>query len=513
MNCIVEMKDITKIYDNGIIANQAVNFSLKEGEIHAIAGENGAGKSTIMKILYGLEKPTSGEIFIRGQKVNITSPIDALRYNIGMVHQHFMLVDNLTIAENIFLGMEITKSLTRNRDRMNELTLEYANKYDIDVDPNELCRNVSVSAKQKVEILKVLVRGAKIIILDEPTAVLTPQEADKFFQQLQLLKKDNYTIVIITHKLNEIKANCDRVTILRQGKNCGIYQVKDISLNDISRLMIGFDINHNKVKKSVKRKRKVLSVNNLEIVNNRGKKVVDNISFDTFEGEILCFAGVEGNGQNETIQCLAGLNQNYRGEIIINNQNIKKMSIANIRSLGVAYISEDRMMQGVNQEDSILDNLISYKLNQKEYVKAGFINYRKLKSEAIDLLRKYGVKYDNLKQPIKMLSGGNIQKIVIARELENEPLVVLANQPTRGVDVGAIELIHQKLINLRDKQKSIILISADLNEVFNLADRIIVFYNGQITAKIADVKNLTEEELGLYMLGLKKQNKNGNENE
>ncbi|MDD4388078.1 MAG: ATP-binding cassette domain-containing protein, partial [Bacilli bacterium] len=326
-------------------------------------------------------------------------------------------------------------------------------------------------------------------------------------------KKDNYTIVIITHKLNEIKAICDRVTILRHGKNCGVYQVKTISLNDISRLMIGFDINHNKGKASVKRKRKILSVNTLEIVNNRGEKVVDNISFDAFEGEILCFAGVEGNGQNETIQCLAGLNQNYRGQIIINKQNISKMSIAKIRSLGVSYISEDRMMQGVNQEDSIMDNLINYKLNKKEYVKAGFINYRKLKAEAVDLLKNYDVKYDNLKQPIKMLSGGNIQKIVIARELENEPLVIIANQPTRGVDVGAIELIHQKLINLRDKHKLIILVSADLNEVFNLADRIIVFYNGKITAEITDVNNLTEEELGLYMLGLKKQNKNGHINE
>ena len=513
MNDFLQMKDITKIYDNGIVANQAVNFSLRKGEIHAIAGENGAGKSTIMKILYGIEKPTSGEILIRDQKVIINSPVDALRYNIGMVHQHFMLVDNLTISENIFLGMEITKGLTLDHNLMNQLTMDYAEKYDMEINPNELCGNISVSVKQKVEILKVLVRGAKIIILDEPTAVLTPQETDKFFKQLQLLKQDNYTIVIITHKLNEIKAICDRVTIMRQGRDCGVYQVKDISLSDISRLMIGSDVSLDTEKKQIQRQRKILSVQNLEVVNSRGKKIVDNVSFDAYEGEVLCFAGVEGNGQNETIQCLAGLIKEYNGQITIINHDIKKMAINEIRSLGLAYISDDRMMQGVNQNESILDNLISYKLNQNKYVKGGFIDYKKLNSEAIKILKNYGVKYDNLKQPIKMLSGGNIQKIVIARELENNPSIILANQPTRGVDVGAIELIHHKLINFRDMEKAIVLVSADLNEVFNLADRILVFYNGQITAEITDVKNFTEEELGLYMLGLKRQEKRGNKDE
>jgi ABC-type uncharacterized transport system ATPase subunit len=501
MKEILRMEKISKIYSNGVIANHEVDFSVHLGEIHAIAGENGAGKSTIMKILFGLEKPTSGKIYLNDEPVTIGSPIDALKFNIGMVHQHFMLVDNLTVAENIFLGMEPIKRGVLDYSTIVNKTIEVANKYQMEIDPHSKVGDLSVSQKQKVEILKVLVRGAKIIILDEPTAVLTPQETVELFHQLKLLKEDNCSIIIITHKLNEIKEICDRVTILRQGKSQGVFNIKDIDIEELSRLMVGNDVSLTVNKAPAKIKEKALEVKNLVISNKRD--LVKDVSFDLYKGEILCIAGVEGNGQQDAIKALTGLNPHYDGEINILNQNIKKLNVKEIRDLGVAHIPEDRMTLGVAINESILDNLISTKINDKVNSRFGFVKYKKIKEEAEETLRGLNIKYDSIMQPLKMLSGGNMQKVVIGRELSRNPEVLICDQPTRGVDVGAIEFIHNKLIELRDAGKAILLVSADLSEVFNLADRIIVFYDGKISAHITDVKNLTEEELGLYMLGLK----------
>lgn len=503
MKEILRMEKITKIYPNGVIANHEIDLSVHSGEIHAIAGENGAGKSTLMKILFGLEKPTDGKIYLNDEPVTFTSPINALKHNIGMVHQHFMLVDNLTVAENLFLGMEPLKRMVLDYPNMIKQTEEICEKYQMNLDPKAKVIDLTVSQKQKVEILKVLLRGANIIILDEPTAVLTPQETEELFVQLKLLKESNHTIIIITHKLNEIKKICNRVTVLRQGKSVGTFNVEDIEIEELSKIMVGSDVSLTIDKIPAQPKEKALEVKHLSIYTK--KEVVKDISFNLYKGEILCIAGVEGNGQQDVIKAITGLNHNYDGEISILNHNIKNLPINEIRNLGVAYIPEDRMTLGVALNESILDNLLSINVNDKQYSRLGWLKYKKIKDDAKVTLEGLKVKYDHLNQPIKMLSGGNMQKVVIGRELSRNPEVLICDQPTRGVDVGAIEFIHKKLIELRDEGKAILLVSADLSEVFSLADRIIVFYDGKITAHITDVKNLTEEELGYYMLGLKKK--------
>lgn len=504
MGEFLRMQNITKIYGNGILANDKVNLSINHGEIHAIAGENGAGKSTIMKILYGIERADYGEIYIDGRKVDIKSPIDAMSYGIGMVHQHFMLVDSLKIYENIYLGAEKSRKGVLDKEQMIKQTTELAQKYNMNVDPNALCADLPVGVKQKVEILKVLARGAKVIILDEPTAVLTPLETEEFFNQLQKLKEDDCTICIITHKLKEIKQICDRVTIMQKGKNKGVFDVKDISEEEISRLMVGKDVELKVKKEKCQPKETVLKIENLTVMDSEGKKVVNNVSFNVRKNEIVCLAGVEGNGQRETIKSITGLNKEYVGNIYIENENIKKFNIRTIREKGLSFIPEDRMIYGVSAQSSIYDNMIAYKTTQKKNTKLGFIKSGNLKKTVEKLIKDYKIKCDNQSQQINMLSGGNIQKVVVAREIEINPKILIADQPTRGVDVGAIELIHKRLVDLRDENKAILLVSADLTEVFNLADKILVFNNGQITGGFNDTQSLTEEKIGEYMLGLKK---------
>lgn len=507
---LLRMENITKIYNNDVLANENVNLSLNEGEIHAIAGENGAGKSTLMKILYGLEKPNSGDIYLNDEKITLANPNDAVKLGIGMVHQHFMLVDNLTVYENIFLGSELKKGITLDRKKMIEQTDKLAKKYNMQVEPSAICGNLSVGIKQKVEILKVLIKGAKLIILDEPTAVLTPIETDELFEQLKSLKKDNCTIVIITHKLKEIKRICDRVTIMQNGKDKGVYNVADVTEKDISRLMVGNDVNLTIDKSPVNCGEEVLKVTDLTIRKN-GKNVVEKVSFCVKKGEIVCFAGVEGNGQREIIRAITAMDKNYSGKIEICGVDTHKQSIKEIRNLGVSHIPEDRMTVGANVGASIFDNIISFKTTQKQFNKIGFLKRGVLVRNCDELILKFGVKCKNRKQKIGMLSGGNMQKVVIARELDNAPTLLIADQPTRGVDVGAIEFIHKKIVELRDDGKAVLLVSADLTEVFNLADKILTIYEGEITGVFTDIKNLTDVELGEFMLGMKNNyNSSGN---
>lgn len=498
----LELKDITKIYGNGVVANNHVNFSLRQGEIHAIAGENGAGKSTVMKILYGLEKKDSGEILINGKPVTIKSPQDSAKYGIGMVHQHFMLVKELSVCDNIFLGMEHTKWGFLRKSDMCEEVLHLSEKYDMPLNPHALCGTLPVGLAQKVEILKVLARGAKILILDEPTAVLTPQETKQLFVQLELLKGDNCSIIIITHKLKEIKEICDRVTIMRGGRDYGVYNVADVTESDISRLMIGKDLNLSLHKKVAKPGDKVLSVKNLIIKKDNGKIAVKGIDFYVRAGEILCFAGVEGNGQSETVQAITGLQKYASGEITLLGEAVIKKSIKEIRDLGLAYIPEDRMKTGLNEHASIYDNLISAVVAKES--KYGFLPIKRLKKWAKEQASDYNIKADSITTPIGALSGGNMQKVVVAREIETNPKLLVCDQPTRGIDVGAIDFIHREIVKLRDEGVAILLISADLSEVFHLADRILVFHDGEITAHITDVEHTSEEQLGKYMLGLEK---------
>lgn len=507
-NKVLQMMNIMKIYPNGVVANEDVTFELEKGEIHALLGENGAGKSTLMKILFGIESPEQGKIFLNGQETTIKSPQDAISKGIGMVHQHFMLVPSLTVAENIILGVEPKKSgLFVDMDKAVEISQEISNKYNFNIDVTSRIEDLPVGIKQKVEILKALYRGAEILILDEPTAVLTPQETDELFVQLKKLREKGHTIIFISHKLDEIKAICDRLTIMRNGKSMGTYSVKDISTDEMSRLMVGRDVILKFDKKPVELQDTFMRVRDLSVRNSQGTLKVDDLSFDLKGGEILGIAGVEGNGQTELIDAITGLNPKYAGEVSIFNHEVKTLSIKDIRNLKLAHIPEDRMTLGCAKNMDILNNLFSNQYDDEQYSSKFMLKTKKLEAKANELIKEYLVKCKSSKQNVGMLSGGNIQKVVVAREFSIGPKIIIANQPTRGIDVGAAEFIRRKIIEYRDNGCAVILISADLNEVFELSDRLAVMYKGKFSGVFTDVKHLTEEELGKYMLGLKKDEK------
>ena len=501
---ILEMKDILKVYPNGIVANEHINFSLVKGEIHALLGENGAGKSTLMKILFGVETPEEGEIILNGKKVIIKNPQEAINLGIGMVHQHFMLVPSFTIAENIILGLEPKKGVFTDKEKSIELSNQIAQKYNFDIDVTERVENLPVGVKQKVEILKALYRGADILILDEPTAVLTPQETEELFVQLKKLRENGHTIIFISHKLDEIKEICDRLTIMRNGKNMGTYNTQDVTTDEMSRLMVGRDIVLKFTKANIKPGKRVMKVRNLNVLNLLGAQKVKDLSFDLREGEILGIAGVEGNGQSELVEVLTGLNQTYKGEYLIFDKDARTTSIKDMRNLGLGFIPEDRMTFGVAQNMDILNNLFTVQYDDEKYSSKLFLNQKSMEEKSNALIKEFSIKANSFKQKTGMLSGGNIQKVVVARELSNNPKIIIANQPTRGIDVGAAEFIRKKIIEFRDMGCAIILISADLNEVLELSDRLAVMYKGVFSGVFTDVSGVTEEELGKYMLGLKK---------
>jgi len=505
---VLQMNNIMKIYPNGVVAVEDVTFELEKGEIHALLGENGAGKSTLMKVLFGLESPEQGKIILNGTETTIKSPQDAIKKGIGMVHQHFMLVPSLTVAENIILGTEPKKgSMFIDMDKAVEVSRAIAVKYNFDVDVTEKVEELPVGIKQKVEILKALYRGADILILDEPTAVLTPQETDELFVQLKKLRELGHTIIFISHKLDEIKEICDRATIMRNGKSKGTYFVKDISTSEMSRLMVGRDVVLTFDKKPIQLKETVLKVRNLNIAGSTGVKRVKDLSFDLKAGEIFGIAGVEGNGQGHLVEALTGLSKKYTGEILILNQDAKKHSIKEIRNLGMAHIPEDRMTLGCAKNMNIMDNLFSIQYDDPEYSSRGMLKIRKIEKRVNELIKEYLIKCKSYKQNVSMLSGGNIQKVVVAREFSTNPKIIIANQPTRGIDVGAASFIRQRIIEFRDAGSAIILISADLNEILELSDRLAVIYKGQFAGVFNDVKHVTEEKLGEYMLGIKKDDK------
>lgn len=503
---LLEMSNITKVYPNGVVANKNVNFSLKKGEIHALAGENGAGKSTLMKMIFGMELPSKGEIFLKGEQIKLESPLEAIDKGIGMVHQHFMLVPSFTVAENIVLGIEPKKGLVINYQEAIRMTEELSKKYNLRVDPKAKVEDLSVGMKQKVEILKALIRGADILILDEPTAVLTPQETEELFRELKMLKEKGHTIVFISHKLKEVKAICDRITIMRSGTTVGVFDLENISEQEISRLMVGRDVVLKYEKNAIVTEKTVLSVNHLSVSEKADKILIKDIHFHVNEGEIVGIAGVEGNGQSTLIQALTGtLSSNLTGSIQVKGEEIGKKGISEIRNLRVSYIPEDRMRQGAAKEESILDNMISTRYRQKEWNKGFFLNRKKIADLSMNLVEEFKIKCSSPLQKIGMLSGGNMQKVIVSRECSTDPVLLIAEQPTRGVDVGAAQLIHQKLLEMRSNNCAILLISADLNEVLELSDRLLVMYDGEVVASFDNPSNLTEKELGLYMLGLKRQ--------
>lgn len=503
---VVQMKKITKVYPNGVAANREVDFNLREGEIHALMGENGAGKSSLMKILFGLEQPTSGEILINGRKLELASPSVAIANGIGMVHQHFMLVPSLSVAENMVLGMVPKKSgMFIDKAEAIRITREYSEKFNLHVEPEARVMDIPVGMKQKVEILKALVRGAKILIMDEPTAVLTSQETAELFVELKHLKKQGYTIVFISHKLNEIMEITDRITIMRNGRSMGVYNTGDVTKEQISRLMVGRDVVLNVQKDKAVPTDTVLRVRDLEYVNEWNKKMLDRVSFDVRKGEILGIAGVEGNGQKELVDMLFNFNTPNSGTATVNGVSILGLPQQKIRELGVSLVPEDRMLYGIAANASIEENVISDRCSSKKFNIGPLFNMTAIHEEADRLIREYTVLCKTRRQHVGMLSGGNIQKVVVAREFSNDPVLILADQPTRGIDVGATEFIRKKLVELSRSGIAVLLVSADLNEVMELSDSLIVMHNGQIAAYFEDTAGLTDEIMGEYMLGLKQQ--------
>ncbi len=459
-----------------------------------------------MKMLFGLEQPTEGEIIVNGETVHLTSPTVAISKGIGMVHQHFMLVPSLTVAENMVLGMAPRKNgIFLDQKKAVEVTREYSEKFNLPVDPHAKVADIPVGMKQKVEILKALVRGAKILILDEPTAVLTTQETSELFKELINLKHQGYTIIFISHKLNEIMQITDRISILRGGKYMGVHNTCDVTKEDISRLMVGRDVVLTVEKEPAQPKDVVLRVRELEYVNEWGKKMLDKISFAVRKGEILGIAGVEGNGQKELVDMLFHLNVPNAGEATIHGENILGLPQWRIREKGVSLVPEDRMVFGIAGDGTIEENLISDRSGSREINRGPLFHMQAIRERSAKLIEDYRVLCKSGAQKVKMLSGGNIQKVVVAREFSNNPKLIIADQPTRGIDVGATEFIRKKLVELSRSGIAVLLISADLNEVMELSDSLIVMYGGKIAAYFEDTRGLNDEIMGEYMLGLKQQ--------
>lgn len=503
-NYSLEFVNILKVYPNGVVANKNVNLKVNRGEIHALIGENGAGKSTLMKILFGIENPDEGKIFINGKEVNINNPNEAINYGIGMVHQHFMLVDSLSIAENIFLGYEPKKNkVFLDTKKMIELSWEYAKKYNFNIDVTSKISDVSVGVRQETEILKALARGAEILILDEPTAVLTPQETKQLFIELKTLKEEGHTIIFISHKLDEVVEICDRITIMRNGTTIETTSLEGITPQEISNKMVGREVILKIEKEKHDFGNKILSLENISYNDRFNKEILKDISFSIRKGEIVSIAGVEGNGQAEIAKIIAGIIKPDKGQLNIDGERLIDNSVISHRNKGIVYIPQDRMSVGCNLNMTIYENLIATNIDR--YIKNKlFLNFEKIYSDSDKLVDEFRIKCVSSNQKVKMLSGGNMQKVVAARELSGEIKLVLAEQPTRGIDPGAAELIRKRLIMLRDKGVGILLISADLNEILELSDSCIVMYNGEISALFNNTENLTEEELGYYMLGIKK---------
>jgi len=498
---ILQMQQITKIYGNGIVANKDVDFNLKQGEIHALVGENGAGKSTLMKILFGMEKPSAGKILLSGKELNMNSSNDAIANGIGMVHQHFMLVETFTVAENITLGNEPKKGLFVNTAKAVKFTKELSEKYNLPIDPNAIVKDLPVGMRQKIEILKALARGARILILDEPTAVLTPQETDQLFIELLNLKNQGYTIVFISHKIREVKKISDRLTVMREGGHKGVFITAEVSEQEISNQIVGWEVNIELDKKSRKKGDIRVQVEHLSYYGSNDVLVLDDVSFSVRAGTILGVAGVQGNGQVELIELMTRARDIETGQIKVNGKDIAKLSVKQLRDTGCSYVPEDRMRQGVGADASIKENVISNQYNKPPYCQNGMIQQKPIDDFADRCISEYEIRCGSSATNLSMLSGGNMQKVVVARECSTNPAVLIAEQPTRGVDIGAAHIIHERILKLRDAGSAVLLISADLSEIMRLSDSLIVMYDGKIVAYFENPEQVSEQELGLCMLG------------
>ncbi len=513
---IVEMRHITKRFP-GIVANKDVTIQIKKGEIYAILGENGAGKSTLMSMLFGMYEPDEGEIYIRGKKEIISSPRYATQLNIGMVHQHFKLVSNYTIAENIIMGIEPVKKALGifpyvDIKGANEKIARLSRQYGLEVDPKKVISDINVSVQQRVEILKMLYREAEILIFDEPTALLTPQEIEFLLKIIKGLRDGGKTIILITHKLEEIKKVADRCAILRRGELIDVLDVQSTSTKEMASKMVGREVSFTLDKTPAKFRDVVLDVKDLTVTNEDKFQVVKNVSFSVHGGEIFAIAGVSGNGQVEIADAIAGLMKAHSGQILLNGKDITEYSIRKRTLEGIAYIPEDRQTYGLILDFTLEDNLALKNYFKEPFSRKGILNKKEFETYGEKLIQAYDVRSgQGNRTQVRSMSGGNQQKAIIAREIQQDTPLLIFVQPTRGLDIGAIENIHKQILAERDKGKAILLISLELDEIMNLADTIGVIYNGQIQ-KIADASTLTTKEVGQFMMGVKNENdKDGRE--
>ncbi len=503
MSVILEMENICKQFP-GVLANDCVCLSVKEGEVHALLGENGAGKSTLMNILCGLYKPTSGEIHLEGELVRFNSARDAMERGIGMVHQHFMLIPTMTVTENCLIGDKEGNAIKLDRKEAGRRLKELAERYGMEIDPDAIVGTLSVGEMQRVEIVKALFRGAKILILDEPTAVLTPQEARALFKMIRALTDNQFTVIFISHKLDEVKEISDRVTVLRQGSVVGTYDIDQCSVEELARLMVGREIRFDVIERRQPIGDTLLEVNNLSLHRQQSSegKLLDDLSFEVREGEVLGIAGVDGNGQAELVECLTGILRASSGEALYQGNDLLKLSTRDIMSKDVSHIPQDRQKTGLVMPMTLVENFALQDYYKKDFGKGIFLDWIGVEERSAKLIKDFSVKTPSTYELAQNLSGGNQQKVVAAREISREPKLLIAMHPTRGLDVGAVEYIHNQLIDQRDKGVGILLVSTEMEEIMRLSDRIIVLYEGRAMGCVRPSET-TIEEMGLMMGGRK----------
>jgi len=497
---VISMHDIVKKFGD-FVANDGINLTVHKGEVHAILGENGAGKSTLMNVLYGLYRPTSGHIEVNGEKMVIDSPEKAIELGIGMVHQHFMLVQPFTVTENIILGMEPIKGLTVDLKTAREKVVELSEKYGLQVDPDAKIEDISVGMQQRVEILKVLYRGADILILDEPTASLTPQEIGELIDIIDHLTADGKSVILITHKLKEIKASADYCTIIRQGKYIQTVSVEDVDENQLASMMVGRDVTFKVEKKQQTPGETVLEVSDLHGKDYRNVEILKGLNLSVRRGEIVGLAGVDGNGQTELVEILTGLRKGTEGSVKVLGKEVKNASPREIFDAGISSIPADRQKHGLVLEFSVADNLILQNFGEEQFSKHGILKKDAITEHATELIEKFDVRPRGSEgKPAGQLSGGNQQKVIVAREITNNTELLIAVNPTRGLDVGAIEYVHKYLVEQRNSGKAVLLVSFELDEIMSLSDEIKVIFDGKIVGSVAG-KDADENELGLMMAG------------
>ena len=494
----LELKGITKSFP-GVIANQNVDLSVEKGTVHALVGENGAGKTTLMRILYGMYAADAGDIFLDGKQVNISTPHDAIRLGIGMVHQEFQLVPSLTVTENIGLGMEIRRGPWVDRKAMRKRVIELSEQYGLQVDADRTVAELSVGVQQRVEILKLLYREARLLILDEPTAVLTPQEINTLFVVLKRLVDNGHVVIFITHKLHEIMTLCSKATVLRRGVVAGTLNIADTNEMEIARLMMGQQVDIFRNQSAEISDKPILEVRDLSALNDRGLLALKGISFDVREGEIVGVAGVEGNGQSELIEVLAGLRQS-KGQVLLGGVDVSRATLRQRRERGFALIPEDRRRQGLNLLGSIAENIAATRYFQPRFSHFGVQNEAALGKAAAAGIREYQIRAESTSSRVSTLSGGNAQKVIIARELADKPILLVAAQPTRGLDVLSSQSVRKELARMKSEGVAVLLLSADLDEILSVSDRILVIFEGQIVGELSPTQ-ATYERLGLLMAG------------